>query len=108
MAERLERDGRFGPVVSCFMQINEPSVPAGLRSLVSKGVDTVYVQPCFLAGGIHISKDIPEAIGIEQGTKEGVLTVEGRQITVKYCRPIGEDDRLAEILADRISERMDR
>jgi sirohydrochlorin cobaltochelatase len=106
MAGRLEREGQFGPVVPCFMQINAPSVSKGLSVLAAMGVDTIYIQPCFLAGGIHISKDIPEAVGIEEGSSGGFVTIEGRRLELKYCRPIGEDDRLAGILSDRIRERM--
>lgn len=107
LANGLQRTGRFGPVVPCFMQINEPDVPTGLRTLISMGVDVVYVQPCFLAGGVHISKDIPQVLGMEEGSKHGTVNVEGVDVKLRYCQPIGYDERLVDILGDRVKARME-
>ncbi len=56
MAERLEEMNEFGPVVACFMNMNHPTIKEGIEMLASKGVDTIYVQPCFLASGIHLTE----------------------------------------------------
>ncbi|HPT74213.1 MAG TPA: CbiX/SirB N-terminal domain-containing protein, partial [Methanomassiliicoccaceae archaeon] len=66
-AAKMERMGEFGPVTAAFMQLNEPDIRTGIRTLVDKGVDTIYVQPCFLASGIHLTEDIPGEIGLEKG-----------------------------------------
>lgn len=96
----------LGPVTSAYMQINKPTIKEGFEWLVSQGVDTIFVQPCFLASGMHLTEDIPNAIGLPIGSKDGELEICGKTVTLKYCEPIGEDERVAQILADRVKERM--
>ncbi|MFA5313079.1 MAG: sirohydrochlorin nickelochelatase [Methanomassiliicoccales archaeon] len=105
MAEVLNKKGEFGPVTASFMQLNEPTIEEGIKKLVKMGIDTIYVQPCFLASGIHLTEDIPGALGFKKGDVEGTMTVDGKKVVLKYCAPIGADDRIAGILADRIRER---
>ncbi len=105
MARILDERMEFGPVVAGFMQINRPDIMEGLQALVSKGVDVIYVEPCFLASGIHITEDIPRALGLDKGCGKGTITVDGKEVEVVCCAPIGEDPRLADILADRIREK---
>lgn len=105
MAKKLDAMKEFGPVTAAFMQLNEPTIKEGLQTLVAKGVDTIYVQPCFLASGIHLTEDIPGEINLKKGENESSMVIDGKTITLKYCGPIGEDDRIAQILADRVRER---
>lgn len=106
MAERLANMGDLGPTTAAFMEMNEPDIKTGIRTLVDQGVDIIYVQPCFLASGIHITKDIPAEIGLKEGEKEAKMVVDGRTVVLRYCDPIGDDDRIALILADRVRSRM--
>jgi len=105
MAEVLDKKKEFGPVTASFMQLNEPTIKDGIKKLAKMGVDTIYVQPCFLASGIHLTEDIPGELGFKKGDTEGIMTVEGKKVVLKYCAPIGADDRIADILADRVRER---
>ena len=106
MAELLDKKNVYGPVTAAFMQLNEPTIRQGIEKLVKKGVTEIYVQPCFLASGIHLTQDIPRELGFNKGDVEGGMTIAGKTVTLKYCAPIGADDRIADILADRIEERM--
>jgi sirohydrochlorin cobaltochelatase len=106
MAERLAAMGDLGPTTAAFMEMDEPDIRTGIRKLVEQGVDVIYVQPCFLASGIHITKDIPAEIGLEEGEREARMTVDGRTVVLRYCDPIGDDERIAHILADRVRSRM--
>ena len=108
MARTLDERKEFGPVVAGFMQINEPDIMQAIRSLMAKGVETIYIQPCFLASGIHITEDIPGVLGLEKGSKGGKLMVDGKVVDLRCCAPIGPDPRLADILTDRIRERAAR
>ncbi|MGD0817919.1 MAG: sirohydrochlorin nickelochelatase [Methanomassiliicoccales archaeon] len=105
MAKILDKKQEFGPVTASFMQINKPDIMDGLKVLVAKGVDTIYVQPCFLASGIHLTEDIPGALGLSKDQAGGKMTVDGKEVTLRYCGPIGADHRIADILSDRIRER---
>lgn len=106
MADLLDEMKEFGPATACFMQINEPTIKQGIEKLVKGGVDTIYVLPCFLASGIHLTEDIPGELGFNKGDVDGSMMVDGKKIALKYCGPIGDDPRIAEILADRVKERM--
>ena len=87
MARILDEGGEFGPAVAGFMQINEPDILDGIRVLMAKDVELIYVQPCFLASGIHISKDIPEVLGLKEGCKSGTLMIDGKSVEVRCLRP---------------------
>lgn len=104
-AAKMEQMKEFGPVTAAFMQLNEPDIKTGIRTLVGKGAEVIYIQPCFLASGIHLTEDIPGEIGLEKGKTETTMEVDGKKIALRYCMPIGDDDRIAAILADRVRER---
>lgn len=106
MAELLNKKGKYGPVTAAFMQLNEPTIRQGIEKLMKLGVTEIYVQPCFLASGIHLTQDIPRELGFKKGDVEGGMMIGGKSVTLKYGDPIGADDRIADILADRIEERM--
>ncbi len=104
-AEKMARMNEFGPVTAAFMQLNPPDIRTGIRTLVAQGVDTIYVQPCFLASGIHLTEDIPGEIGLAKGDDATTMDVDGRTVRLLYSEPIGDDDRIAAILADRVRAR---
>lgn len=106
MAKRLADRKEFGPVEAAFMQLNEPNIPTGLANVAARGVDLIYVVPCFLAAGIHTTEDIPGELGFKKGQRSGTVKLNGRNVEVRYCLPMGEDARLADILADRIKAEM--
>ena len=106
MAIRLEARKEFGPVEAAFMQLNEPDIPTGLANVAARGVDQIYVVPCFLATGIHTTEDIPGVLGFAKGQRSGKVKIGDRTVEVRYCQPMGDDARLADILADRIRAEM--
>ncbi|MBN1109924.1 MAG: sirohydrochlorin nickelochelatase [Methanomassiliicoccales archaeon] len=106
MASLLEERGEFGPVEAAFMQLNAPDIPTGLQNVVRRGAEVVYVVPCFLAVGIHTTEDIPGVLGFAKGQRRGKVAVDGKDVEVRYCQPMGQDPRLADILMDRIRAEM--
>lgn len=106
MAKILNDRGDFGPAEAAFMQLNEPNIPTGLANMAAKGLDLIYVVPCFLATGIHTTEDIPGELGFAKGQRSGKVKAGGRTVEVRYCQPMGEDPRLADILSDRIRAEM--
>lgn len=101
-ADRLE--GKYPYIGYAFMENSEPSVREALEDASRSGIDELIVQPVFLTRGVHIDFDIPELLGIPRGSRNGIITVSGKEITIKYGRPLGKDDRILEILVDRIKE----
>ncbi|MBP7120006.1 MAG: sirohydrochlorin nickelochelatase [Methanolinea sp.] len=86
-------------VVRCgFMNINSPSIGEALASFQGEHINSLVVVPLFLAKGVHIVKDIPEAIGLDEGKNRGTFSLNGRTIPLLYADPIGSDPLLAELM----------
>lgn len=83
-------------VLPAFMELASPRLQEAIRQAVAVGKTDIVVVPCFLFQGIHIKEDIPEML-VE-------LRLAHPQLTVRFGRPIGADPRLAEILAERVTE----
>lgn len=81
-------------VDGCFMEISKPYIPAKIDEMYKEGVRDFTILPYFLIPGIHIKEDIPEILK-EAKEKYG-------DITVALAEPIGYDEKLVEILADRV------
>ncbi|MFZ3040712.1 MAG: CbiX/SirB N-terminal domain-containing protein [Thiobacillus sp.] len=61
-AVRAQPGQAFDHVETAFLELAEPSIPAGLAALASKGATDIVAFPCFLAAGTHVAQDIPGAI----------------------------------------------
>ena len=84
-------------VLQCaFMEFSERSFQHGVAQLVARGVTEIKVVPYFLFLGMHLQKDIPELLAECARTYPDV--------TLTMGRPLGFDERLADILLDRINE----
>lgn len=84
------------PLEIAYMEFCEENIAHGVKSLVEKGVDEIKVVPYFLFEGIHIKKDIPEELA------EALRDYPN--VKVEMGRTLGVDERLADILVDRINE----
>ena len=77
-----------------FMEFSDRTVEKGVSALLAKGVTEIKVVPYFLFMGIHLKEDIPNMVA------ECVTSFPGIKITMG--EPLGVDERLADILVDRI------
>lgn len=84
------------PVEVSYMEFRGQTIEKGIERLIAAGADDVKVIPYFLFEGIHIRQDIPEELEKLAASHPGVKLTMGRTL--------GEDSRLADILADRIRE----
>jgi sirohydrochlorin ferrochelatase len=86
-------------IVKCgFMNMNTPTIRESLEDFRSEPIDALVVVPLFLAKGVHIEKDIPGEIGLPEGMKKGLFTLNGRSIPLLYADPIGSDPLLADLM----------
>jgi sirohydrochlorin cobalto/nickelchelatase len=85
-------------VKSAFMNMNSPSVPETLDAFRKEDIDALVVVPLFLAKGVHITKDIPPLVGLEEGQSKGTFTMNGKSIPLIYADPIGPDPLLADLM----------
>jgi len=91
-------------VKSGFMELSSPSIRDALSSAVEEGAEKLIVVPVLLAESRHTMQDIPRLLGMEKGQNRGTLSFDRGDVQVAYCKPIGADKRLAEIILDRATE----
>ena len=77
-----------------FMEFGERTIEGELEKLAAEGEKTILAAPYFLFDGMHLRVDIPEVLAKFSGAHP--------DITAQLCKPLGTDDRLADIMVDRI------
>jgi sirohydrochlorin ferrochelatase len=96
---RIIADANPGFMVKCgFMNMNTPTIEESLGEFQSADIDALVVVPLFLAKGVHILKDIPQILGLPEGSTRGSFTKNGSSIPLLYADPIGSDPLLAELM----------
>ena len=84
-------------IIECaFMEFSDRTLERGVSALASKGVTEIKIVPYFLFMGIHMKEDIPKLAA------ECAANFPGIKITIG--QPLGVDERLADIVIDRIKE----
>lgn len=105
LAAILRKRSHFLTVKIGFMEISNPSIRDALASAVEEGAEKLIVVPVLLAESRHTMQDIPKLLGMEKGQNRGTLSFDSRaNVEVAYCKPIGADKRLADIILDRAVE----
>ena len=84
-----------GTFVQCaFMGNSDRTVEKGIEALAAKGVTEIKVVPYFLFKGIHIKEDIPRLVA--------KYSESFPQLKITMGEHLGVDERLADVLVDRI------
>lgn len=93
LAERIaELEGNdFDGVVSAFLEMAEPDIHQGVARCVELGAERIVVVPYFLAGGNHVSKDIPAEI---ECARAGLP----RQVDIEISQYLGASDAMASLV----------
>ena len=97
IAEILRRQSQFKIVEIAFMIRDTPTISEAIDSVAKKGVSKIVLVPAFLAPGVHTTQEIPELIDVKD--KQAQLSARG--IRVFYGEPIGADECIAVILAEK-------
>ncbi len=82
-------------VYPSYLQFSGPNLEAGIDYLVKKGADKIRIMPMFLFDGIHVTEDIPNELRAMMEKYPGT--------DIRMSRHIGDDDRIADIIVDRIA-----
>ena len=82
------------PIQIAYMEFCEENIEHGINTLVDKGVTEIKAVPYFLFEGIHIKEDIPNEIG--------EILKDYPNVKLEMGHTLGVDERLADILVDRI------
>ncbi len=85
-------------IEEAYLQFREVNLEKGLLSLIEKGATDIKIMPYFLFEGVHIREDIPAEIAEFLKSHSGVKITLGKTL--------GADNRLAQVVADRIREQI--
>ena len=101
LRRRIEMSGAFKTVRVAFMQLNSPSIEETLQKFAKEGLKNIVALPVFLAHGMHTTEDIPSKL---KAAFQGAEEETGRDVKLIYANPIGVDERIVDILLDRVKE----
>jgi sirohydrochlorin cobaltochelatase len=93
--------GAWKAVESCFLEHSRPTIAEGLSSACQSGARTIVCVPVLIAAGAHLSRDIPEALGIGIGTHSAVRQIGGIDRTILLAGALGAEDALAQLLDEK-------
>jgi sirohydrochlorin ferrochelatase len=93
VADIIEKTGGL-KVIPAYLQFCEPSLPQAIEKAVADGAGKIVVMPYFLYMGNHVSKDIPEELGMMRAKYPGVEMI--------MTGHLGAHPKLAEIVMERI------
>lgn len=82
-------------VFPAYLQFSENNLEKGIDTLVLKGAKKIKVIPMFLFDGVHVTEDIPSELN--------AIKTKYPQTEIKMSSHIGDDDRIAEIIIDRMN-----
>lgn len=91
---RSQADGV--PVCPAYLQFAEPNLEAAVTQLAEQGITEIKVVPLFIFDGIHVTQDIPAELAKLQGMYPDVH--------LSLTKHLGDDDRITEIVMDRIQQ----
>lgn len=91
----LTKKVEYDHVEGAYLQLMDPSLDMAIDIMDKKEITDITVFPMFLFKGNHIREDIPEEI-------EKILAVKPH-LNIKFLENIGYDEKLVEIIAERVS-----
>ncbi len=88
------RTGHGGPVVArcAYLELTEPDLPTVAADLAAQGMQAVTIVPMFLGAGRHVREDLPALVDGLRAAHPGIAWT--------LQRPVGENERLLDLLAD--------
>ncbi|MDO8749060.1 MAG: CbiX/SirB N-terminal domain-containing protein [Candidatus Omnitrophota bacterium] len=92
----LKRTLGLSKIYPAYLQLAKPDLGQSLEKLAKAGCRRIIIIPFFLFVGNHVSRDIPEIIEQEKKKYPEVRFI--------YTKNLGEDSRIADIVADKIRE----
>lgn len=85
-------------IYPAYLQLVKPDLCQSMEKLAKAGCRRIIIVPFFLFVGNHVSRDIPEIIEQEKKKYPDVRFI--------YTQNLGEDSRIADIVADKIRENL--
>jgi len=96
IASMVKEMAGFDIVEISFRENYSPDIQKGIDACVERGAARILLVPYFLYLGAHVLQDLPEEIAEARQRHPGVEMMMGK--------PLGVHRKLAEIVAERITE----
>lgn len=96
LAEAVRKRGRYGIVEIAYLEIAEPTIPAGARRCVERGAKVVLMLPYFLSAGAHVVDDLER--------HRGDLSAEFPDVRFTLRPPLGLHPQLIDVVLERLDE----
>lgn len=98
LAERLPLHTGFPRAAAAYLDCNAPTVPQAVDALAAAGVRRILALPYFLQNGRHVREDVPRLLAASAQRHPDV--------TIRLAPPVGYDERLVDVLAERIFDKV--
>ncbi len=96
VATAMRQRGRYAIVQVSYLELAEPSIPAGGEMCVAAGATRVTMLPYFLSPGVHVRDDM-KAIRAE-------LAAKFPAVTFRLAEPLGRHPLLLDVVEQRAAE----
>ncbi|MBO7351977.1 MAG: sirohydrochlorin cobaltochelatase, partial [Candidatus Methanomethylophilaceae archaeon] len=101
--QRLKEMG-FQDVYIGYNKMSEPTIEESVSQMVKDGIDEIIAIPFFIASGLHMANEMPPKLGLEKDQKDGMVTIDGKQVMMHFGEPFGMDPMLTKILKEKICD----
>jgi len=95
LIEKVKRKTGEELVYPAYLQFSEPNIEKGVEHIIEKGAKSIKIVPMFLFDGVHVTQDIPNEIN--------EIKAKYPDIEIKISKHIGDDDKFADIIVERIN-----
>lgn len=96
VAAAMRDRGRYAVVQVAYLELAEPSIPAGGEACVRAGATAVTMLPYFLSPGVHVRQDMEEI--------RAELAAKFPAVAFKLAEPLGRHPLLLEVVEQRAME----
>lgn len=96
VAAAMRARGRFDVVQVSYLELAEPTIPAGGARCVEQGATDVVMLPYFLSPGVHVQEDMAEA--------RAELSERFPGVTFRLAGHLGRHPLLLDIVEQRAAE----
>lgn len=96
LAKLVAEQGGYAIVQPSYLELAEPTIPAGGQICVAQGARRVLMLPYFLSAGVHVADDLE--------THRNELAAEFPEVEFILCPHLGLHPLMATIVLARLGE----
>lgn len=95
LLHRLKQKSKIDIGEYAFLELQKPSIPAGIEKCAMSGADEIIILLNFLNSGKHVDVDIPEIVHQAK--------LRHSKIKFRITKPLGKHLKIVDLLAEMIS-----